>query len=183
MELLVAEIYRSNFAHAEVVHVGRTGDGGADVVFVDGQSERWLIQVKRRERAKSAEGVETLRNLLGTSILQDSRFGVVVSTADHFTHQARIAARQAHERGFIVELVDRHCLNRLLDPLMPADTWRGAITQRFPAYAAQLFPEPDPHQLNLFGEVQIGWPTAVSAVSEIVKVSEDAGLLRPWPRD
>jgi hypothetical protein len=180
MELLVADIYRANFAHAEVVHIGRTGDGGTDVLFIDSQNARWLIQVKRRKRPLSAEGVVTLRSLLGTLVLQDSRCGAVVTTADHFSYQAASAARAARQRGFVIELIDRHVLNRLLEPLLPVQPWREVIERRFPDYASQLCPLQDPRQIDMFGEVSRDWPNSEST---LVEVWDDRRLLGAWPQD
>jgi hypothetical protein len=33
METLVADIFRANYQHSEVIHVGRPGDRGIDVIF------------------------------------------------------------------------------------------------------------------------------------------------------
>lgn len=48
LERFVAEILRANYSPCEVEHVGGTGDGGVDVVFITGRGIRIPIQVKRR---------------------------------------------------------------------------------------------------------------------------------------
>lgn len=119
MEVLVAELFRANYRHTEVLHVGRPGDRGVDVLFVDDQHTQWLVQVKRRERSDRAAGFETLQRVLGTLALTGGRYGVIATTADSYSHQARAAANEARTRGFHVELLDRGRLDRMLGPLLP----------------------------------------------------------------
>lgn len=64
LEELVTSIFADSQPGARAYHVGRPDDGGVDVVFVDAEQRQWLVQVKRRERPTSSEGVETLRSLL-----------------------------------------------------------------------------------------------------------------------
>jgi hypothetical protein len=106
LERLVADIFRSNYDAVEVVHVGKPDDGGIDVIFVDDQKRQWLIQVKRRQSPKASESVDTVRNLLGTMVLSESVYGMVISTADHFTYRAYDAVKRAEECGMIVKLFD-----------------------------------------------------------------------------
>ena len=136
LEKLVAAVYKANYCDAEVLHVGRPSDGGVDVVFVDSGSKQWLIQVKRRENPASSEEVSTLRNLLGAMVLRDSRYGIVVSTADHFTYQALRAKGRAHEVGYEVSLVDRGKLARMIDPLLPDREWLSIIYQYLPEWVS-----------------------------------------------
>ncbi|HJP95809.1 MAG TPA: restriction endonuclease [Candidatus Saccharimonadales bacterium] len=126
-ERLVADIFRANYAGAEVIHVGKPDDGGMDVIFIDTSSQQWLIQVKRRERQGSTEGVSTIRNLIGTMILEGAMRGIVVSTADHFSLRAKQAARHLKKKGFYIELIDRGILNRMLDPILPDRPWLNVV--------------------------------------------------------
>jgi hypothetical protein len=122
LEILVADIFRANYEGAEVVHVGKPGDLGVDVLFVDSQSDTWLIQVKRRRSGK-VEGFATLQSLLGTLVLHDQVRGIVVSTADYFSACVQKQRENASRLGFTVDLVDRGKLNRLLSPLLPDRPW------------------------------------------------------------
>ncbi|HVG19010.1 MAG TPA: restriction endonuclease, partial [Blastocatellia bacterium] len=54
METLVTDIFRANYQHCEAIHVGAPGDRGVDVVFIDSDGIRWLIQVKRRAKLNKA---------------------------------------------------------------------------------------------------------------------------------
>lgn len=135
MEKLVAEIWRQNYAHTEVLHVGKPNDGGVDVLFVDSASSQWLIQVKRREEPRHGEGVSTLRNLLGAMQLHPSKLGVIASTADHFTHHAVEATKRAASLGLTVELIDRGRLDRMLQGFHPSFPWMDFLESNHPSHA------------------------------------------------
>jgi hypothetical protein len=146
LERLIADVFRANFAPCEVHHVGKPGDLGIDVVLIETDEKTWLTQVKRRSRPDSTEGFSTLQSLLGSLALHGARHGIVVSTADHFSYQARKQCRRAHESGFVVELgplLPRHPWMKLLkDPLFPGldDNVRRQLIAAMP----------DPAQLLLF---------------------------------
>jgi hypothetical protein len=127
LEQLVAEIFRANHREAEVIWVGKPGDRGTDVIFVDDNSRRWLIQVKRRSKPGKKEGFSTLQAVLGTLALEGERHGMVVTTADAFSAAARAEAQRARRRGFVVELIDKGALDRMLGPLLPTDHWLAAL--------------------------------------------------------
>lgn len=105
METLVADIFKANYRHCEVKHVGGPCDLGIDVLFVDDNSQKRLIQVKRRENARKAEGFSTLLSILGAMALQGERHGIIVSTVDTFSFQARREAKNAAKQGYFVELI------------------------------------------------------------------------------
>ena len=129
LELLVTRVFDNIGLYAEVHHVGRPGDGGVDVLLVDGQANSWLVQVKRREDARSSEPVSTIRNILGSMVVQKARHAVIVSTADRFTLQAQRETAQAAESSFIVELVDRHALDRLVSRWLPVNPWSKVLEE------------------------------------------------------
>jgi hypothetical protein len=134
MEKVVADIFRANFQSADVLHVGKPGDRGIDVLFVDSYSHRWLIQVKRR-LSPCAEPFETVQRLLGTLLLGQSRFGIVASNADHFSFAAERAVKDAHDLGYTVQLLDRGKLTRMLDASLPSRPWESylnTLSHRFP---------------------------------------------------
>lgn len=138
LERIVTDVFRANHVHAEVRHVGGPNDGGIDVLFVEADGRDWLIQVKRRAQPNHAEGVSTIRNLLGAMLLKGTNRGIVVSTADHFTYQAHVAVKRAQEVGMIVRLIDRTVLDRMLDPVLPAQPWEAVLSMHFPEYAKWL---------------------------------------------
>ncbi len=108
MERLVAGIFRANFRNVDVVHVGRPGDQGIDVLFVDAQSCRWLIQVKRRQSADHVEPFETVQRLLGTLLLNQSLHGIVASNANHFSFAAERCVKEVQLPEEFKELVNAH---------------------------------------------------------------------------
>lgn len=117
METLVADIFKANYRHCEVKHVGGPGDLGIDVLFIDDNAQKRLIQVKRRENAKKAEGFSTLQSILGTLALKGERHGIIVSTADAFSFQAKREAKNAAKQGYFVELIDKGILDRMVGRL------------------------------------------------------------------
>lgn len=138
LEQLVADIFRANDSHVEVSHVGRPDDGGVDVIYIDAEKKQWLIQVKRREKPQSVEAVETIRNLLGTMVLENSAYGAVVSTADHFSYQAYKAVNRAKDRGMVVRLLDRRALDHMLTGLLVDRPWLKPLYPIFPEFIDQL---------------------------------------------
>lgn len=135
LEKLAADVLRYNFQPCEVIHVGKPGDGGVDVLFIDSGQKQWMVQVKRREKPDCSEPIETVRNLLGTMWLNDVSCGMVISTADHFTYQAYKAVDRAREKGVLVELIDRGKLNRMLNAVLPDRPWAGLLRSMYPEIA------------------------------------------------
>lgn len=123
LETLVRDIWKANHRHCEVKHVGGPGDLGVDVLFVDDNERRWLIQVKRRSKANKAEGFSTLQSILGTLALQGERYGIIVSTADYFSYQAKREAENAAKQGFTIKLLDKGILDRMVGALLPRAPW------------------------------------------------------------
>ena len=123
MERLVADLFRANYGQVEVIHVGKPGDLGIDILFVDAGNAEWLIQVKRRESPESVEGFETLQRLLGTLVLEGKLRGIIATTAKRFSRQLLKQKRRAESRGFIIELLDRGKLDRMLNPMLPKRPW------------------------------------------------------------
>ncbi|WP_327230951.1 restriction endonuclease [Streptomyces murinus] len=107
LEKLTARVFKEFGNYAEVRHVGRPADGGVDVLLIEDEEHSWLVQVKRRENPTKGESVETIRNLLGTMVLEGKTFGAVVSTADHFTLPAREAASGSTRNGVKVPYLPR----------------------------------------------------------------------------
>jgi hypothetical protein len=153
MEHLITAIFRANYSHSEVIHVGRPGDCGVDVIFVDSEDTRWLIQVKRRAKPRKAEGFSTLQSILGTLALQGERHGIIASSADYFSHQARRERERARQEGFFVEFLDKGILDRMIGTLLPIDPWRNLFAHPMLSYLdseVRTYFGGDPDQLDLF---------------------------------
>lgn len=131
LETFVADIFRANYAHADVIHVGRPADRGIDIVFIESNGKKWIVQVKGRTRPNATEGFETLQKLLGTLFLEGCPNGMIVTTADHFSYHVREQVGRASELGVRVELIDQGKLTRMLGPMLPISRWKVGIKKWF----------------------------------------------------
>ena len=152
-EKFVADIFRSNYTHAEVLHIGKSHDGGVDILLIDSEKEQWLIQVKRRESPNASEGVGTIRDLLGAMHLKEACMGIVVSTAERFSRPALEAAIKAGKvpKPMTVRLIDKGMFNKMLDPILPDRPWVDPISgvdEGICSYLADRIPSDN--QLDLF---------------------------------
>jgi hypothetical protein len=153
MERLVAEIFRANYVGAEVIHVGRPGDRGTDVLFVDSGVHQWLISVKRRGRERAVEPFETLQKLLGTLVIEGQQRGIIASNAHHFSYQVQREVKRVRQLGYTVELLDRGKLHRMLGALLPDRPWSSDLLRSgIPTELVQRFERTTTaiHQLGLF---------------------------------
>jgi len=99
----------------KVKHVGSSYDGGIDIVGFDGK-EKIVVQVKRRASSKAVEGVSVIRDFLGAMVLSESKCGMFITTADHFSRESIKASQKAVKLGAVtkLELVDSSKLSELL---------------------------------------------------------------------
>ena len=106
MEELVASVFR-DFVDCDVHVVGKSHDGGKDLVLLDGDKQTF-IQVKRRTQAQKVEPVSSIRELIGATILGEADACVFVTTANHFSKPAQDAAKKVVEKKILssFELVD-----------------------------------------------------------------------------
>lgn len=99
LEKLVGAVF-SEFMNCEAVHVGGPNDKGIDVILIDGV-RRYVIQVKRRQAQRQAEGVSGIREFLGAMVLDGAVRGLFVSTASRFSPNAVTTTRKAQKLGII----------------------------------------------------------------------------------
>ena len=152
-EKFVADVFRANYTNAEVLHVGKPSDGGIDVLLIDAEKGKWLIQVKRRGFQKPSEEVKTIRDILGAMHLAEARVGIVVSTAGRFSRPAQDAAVKAGEvrNPMTVHLVDKGIFNKMLDPILPDRPWLHPISEVDEEIAKYLADQiPSDNQLYLW---------------------------------
>jgi hypothetical protein len=88
-ERLVQDCLRSKYPGAEVRHVGRSGDKGIDIKLITTEGDIYLVQVKRRTKLGTNEGVKAVRELNGVLFREGVAKGMVVTTAANFTKAAR----------------------------------------------------------------------------------------------
>lgn len=90
MEDLVRSVFSDFFSSCTVKKFGQTRDGGRDGLLIDENGQQFLLSIKRRESPNATEGVSTLRDLIGATIVEDNVKGcIIVSTADHFSKSAK----------------------------------------------------------------------------------------------
>lgn len=124
LESLVADVFKQNHRLCEVRHVGRPGDLGVDVLFVDSEETKWLIQVKRREKPNKPEGFSTLQSILGTLILNDSSHGIIVSTSNSFSRPLEKQRGIAQAKGYTIKLIDKSLLTQMVGSIVPNTPWK-----------------------------------------------------------
>jgi hypothetical protein len=105
MEELVGSVFRDYYG-CEVRHVGRTGDGGIDILLIEAESEV-VVQVKRRISKRAAEGVSLVREVVGATLLSGRHQAAIVTTGS-FTRGSKDAAESAVALGVLqrLELID-----------------------------------------------------------------------------
>lgn len=107
MEELAGSVL-GEFLHCEVIHLGRTGDGGVDLLLINSEKE-YVVQVKRRGAPIKAEGVSAIRELIGVMAVERRRGGIFVTTAPRFTKAGVQVTQKAVSQGVVeyLDLVDR----------------------------------------------------------------------------
>jgi len=84
MEEIVQYVF-SSFFDCKVIHCGKSHDGGIDLIMIE-SNEPILIQVKCRENKNAVESISQIRDFLGAMWIKQSKRGVFVTTADHFSN-------------------------------------------------------------------------------------------------
>ena len=109
-EILVGSIL-TEFFNCDVKHVGRSHDGGVDLIVV-AADEPILVQVKRRSRPHAVEGLEVVKNMFASLFSQRAQHGMVVTSAERFTAGAMAWARHPalSENQFTIDLLDMDSL-------------------------------------------------------------------------
>lgn len=109
MEELVRDVFSDFYPTCEAKLVGKSHDGGKDVILIEDDGQRFFVQVKRRTDKHATEAVSFVRDLLGASLVEDNVKGCIfVSTADHFSKPAKEFAKKAVDKRRVdsFELVD-----------------------------------------------------------------------------
>ena len=105
-EELVGFVFK-DFYDCEVRHVGKSHDGGIDLILVRSDFDT-IVQVKRRQKPEATEGVSVIRELIGTMALERNRNAIFVSSAAKFSNKAKKASNEAASVGIVdkIELID-----------------------------------------------------------------------------
>ncbi|MDA9090676.1 restriction endonuclease [Porticoccaceae bacterium] len=114
LERLVQSVFQDHFA-CEVIHCGKSHDGGVDLVIVNSGTPI-MVQVKRRQNPNHAEAVGSIREFLGAIMLKNSKHGIYVTTAGHFSRMSRDAGKLALENNLVkrFELIDFNSFTDIL---------------------------------------------------------------------
>ena len=118
MEDLVRSVFSDFFPSCTVKKFGQTRDGGRDGLLVDENGQQFLLSIKRRESPNATEGVSTLRDLIGATIIEDNVNGcIIVSTANHFSKSAKDYAGKVLSKDIITtfDLIDCKEFLRITD--------------------------------------------------------------------
>jgi restriction endonuclease Mrr len=129
LEELVASVFGAHF-DCHVEHVGRSNDGGIDLVVVDSDNPL-LVQVKRRKHESHVEGPDLVREFIGAVYMKGADRGAIVSTARRFSPSAQENARRVttHRNFKQFDLINFDRLRdmlRLTPPTDP-DPWRKHV--------------------------------------------------------
>jgi len=114
MEELVASIFRNHY-DCEVQIVGKSNDGGVDLILINSDKPT-IVQVKRRTDRRKTESVKEIRDLIGATLLSDSRKCIFVTTADHFSESA-IKARDCALTKSIVDSFELYDFSSFMSTL------------------------------------------------------------------
>ncbi|HWB69055.1 MAG TPA: restriction endonuclease [Solirubrobacterales bacterium] len=106
-EDLVADSLAEVYGDAEIIKVGGRKDRGIDIKAVRTDGGTTLIQVKRRSDFSRSEAVQTVRELHGVMLREDTPHGMVITTARDFSPAAREEVAQARRTlsGYSMELL------------------------------------------------------------------------------
>lgn len=130
MEELTKEIFKEHY-NCEVEMVGKSHDGGKDLILVN-SDDPIIVQVKRRTKPDKVEPVSSIRDLLGATLLGESKSCIFVTTADHFSKEAIKASERAIEKNIVerYDLIDYHRFISMLNlnRIEEKEPWRKFIT-------------------------------------------------------
>lgn len=114
MEELVGSIFKEHY-DCEVKVVGKSNDGGVDLILVNSDTPT-IVQVKRRTIKSKTESVREIRDLIGATLLAGSKNCIFVTTANHFSESA-IQARNNAITNSIVNSFELYDFNSFIDLL------------------------------------------------------------------
>ncbi len=115
MEELTQSVFKEHY-NCEVKLVGKSHDGGKDLIVIHSDTNI-MVQVKRRTKPDKVEPVSSIRELLGATLLSESKSCTFVTTADHFSPMAIKEADKAIQLNLLeqYELIDYHSFIDMLN--------------------------------------------------------------------
>jgi hypothetical protein len=125
LERIVTSVF-SDALGCRAIHVGRSGDGGIDVLVLD-REPPLALQVKRRASG-GTEGPAVVRDLIGALAYRSWRRGAIITTADSFSRNASAtaAAEPLMRDGYEIDLYTYDALREIVRATQPSERpWRG----------------------------------------------------------
>lgn len=127
LEELAQEILKGVY-DCEVYHVGKTGDGGKDLIVLE-SNEPILVQVKRRENPNHVELIKGVREFVGTLFIEDKRKGIYISTAKRYSKGSKDVAKGLinNRKLDYFELIDYDKLCSLIGNIKEKKHWSRLV--------------------------------------------------------
>lgn len=98
-EELVGSVF-SDFYETTVRLIGRRGDKGIDLIYLDGPNPI-ALQVKRRQDPHKVEQVALVREFLGAMLTEGFNHGTIVTTAQRFSKGSYETRDKAVGKGVV----------------------------------------------------------------------------------
>lgn len=139
LEELSQEILKGVY-DCEVYHVGKTGDGGTDLIVLE-SDEPILVQVKRRENPNHVELVKGVREFVGTLFIEDKKKGIYITTAKSFSKGSKDIAKKLLETRKLdyFELVDYDRLCYLIGNIEEKKHWSKLVEYFYEMENASIY--------------------------------------------
>lgn len=127
LEELSQEILKGVY-DCKVNHVGKTGDGGVDLLILEAD-EPILVQVKRRKNPNHVELVKGVREFVGTLFIEGQRKGIYISTAKRYSKGSKETAEKLirNRKLDYFELIDYDKLCSLMGNINEKKPWSSLV--------------------------------------------------------
>lgn len=139
LEELSQEILKGVY-DCKVNHVGKTGDGGVDLIVLE-SDEPIMVQVKRRKNPNHVELVKGIREFVGTLFIKDQRKGIYISTAKRYSKASKEVAEELIKNRKLdyFELIDYDKLYSLIGNIEEKKPWSGLVEYFYRCENAMVF--------------------------------------------
>ena len=116
----------------EVHHVGKTGDGGIDLIVLE-SDDPILVQVKRRQNPNHIELVKGIREFVGTLFIEGKRKGIYISTAKKYSHGSIDTAKKLLDTRKLdyFELIDYDKLCSIINSKQNIPVWQNLVSSLY----------------------------------------------------
>lgn len=127
----------------EVIHVGKTGDGGKDLLILNSDSPI-VVQVKRRSNPNHIELIDEIRELVGTLYIEDYRKGLFISTAKDFSQGSKKLANEllSNRKVDYFEYINYDKLYSLIKNHSEEKPWKKIVDPLYSYKNAHIYDTP-----------------------------------------